>query len=129
MIETEDYGAYEGHAKHDGEPDWGPLERLAEDDPLVLGGFMWMFSVRLEDGRTLQAYKHHVTRRYLHLAGDLAAFEYHGDAEKEEYVSVPLALTLRDCFCHHRELGLVEEDEILAAEALIERHTSRPRSG
>jgi hypothetical protein len=55
------------------EPDWTPLERFL---PLELcGPFMWMHSVRLEDGRTINAYKHSGTRRYLLLDPNADAYE------------------------------------------------------
>ena len=57
------------------EPHWGPLERLLGDEQL-LGGFMAMFVVDLRGGSRVYAYKHVVTRRYLHLADDGRAFEY-----------------------------------------------------
>jgi hypothetical protein len=61
-------------------PEWQPLLDLlaeaADDESRVLNDFMWMHSVRLEDGRLLQAYKHYWTRRYVHLDSDGNAFVY-----------------------------------------------------
>src|SRR4051812_22909483 len=52
-----------GRATRRGTPDWDPLEKLL---PLQLCGlFMWMHELRLEDGATVQAYKHSETRQYL----------------------------------------------------------------
>lgn len=51
-------------------PNWQPLLNLLACD------FMWMFDVELEDGRTVHAYKHYWTRRYIHLADDDSAFIY-----------------------------------------------------
>lgn len=49
-------------------PDWAPL--LAFVGESSAGEFMWMSQVDLADGGVMHAYKHIVTRRYLHLAGD-----------------------------------------------------------
>lgn len=51
--------------------EWEPLLDLA---PLHVADFMWMGSVELRDKTRLQLYKHHWTRRYLHLDGDGRAF-------------------------------------------------------
>lgn len=88
---------------------------------------MWMGEVRLEDGRPLQSYKHIDTRRYLFLSEELKAFEYRGYPE-EHCLTSSVATVLRDCFCELRELAGPELEEIEAAEALIEKHTSRPRT-
>ena len=54
-------------------PNWDPLESFL---PLVLcSGFMWMNSIELEDGSELHAYKHRLTRRYLHLDNEADAWE------------------------------------------------------
>jgi hypothetical protein len=54
-------------------PDWEPLEQFL---PLVLCSlFMWMNSIRLDQGAELQAYKHSLTRRYLYLDGKADAWE------------------------------------------------------
>lgn len=63
------------------EPEWGPLEDLVHG---LLGDFMYMFAVDLEDGRRLHAYKHYYTRRYLHLAGDGRAYGYTASGRYEE---------------------------------------------
>ena len=55
------------------EPEWQPLLDFAPDH---IGDFMWMFSVELEDGRRLDAYKHWWSRRYLHLTGNGRTFVY-----------------------------------------------------
>jgi hypothetical protein len=49
---------------------------------------MWMHEVQLTDGTRIHAYKHWVTRRYMHLAADGRAFEYCGTGG------------------HYREIGL-----------------------
>jgi hypothetical protein len=54
-------------------PNWDPLESFL---PLVLcSGFMWMNSIELENGSELHAYKHRLTRRYLHLDNEADAWE------------------------------------------------------
>jgi hypothetical protein len=54
---------------------------------LVMTNWMWMFEVRLSDGRRVHAYKHYWTRRYVHLAEDGTGFLYNGD-ERERYEEV-----------------------------------------
>lgn len=44
----------------------------------MLGWFMWMFGVELEDGALIDVYKHGITRRYLHLDHGGRAFYYTG---------------------------------------------------
>ena len=66
-------------------PDWGPLETLLGSDDLC-GHFMWMFQVTLADGRVLQVYKHSLTRRYMHLGADGAAY-YYSDAGTYQQVA------------------------------------------
>lgn len=61
------------------EPEWQPLLNL------LAGRFMCMFGVRLEDGRTVYAYKHSWTRGYIHLADDGTAFVY---LDRERYREV-----------------------------------------
>jgi hypothetical protein len=56
------------------EPDWGPLLDVVGED--LVGWFMWMFAARTRSGRTLQAYKHIGSRRYLHLDSAGAAYAY-----------------------------------------------------
>jgi hypothetical protein len=63
-------------------PEWEPLLNFAPDH---VDDFMWMFSVELNDGPRLQAYKHHWTRRYLHLADDGRAYVFQ---EHERYREV-----------------------------------------
>jgi len=63
------------------EPEWEPLEALIGRE--LASWFMWMCSVRLEDGAVVQAYKHVATRRYLHLAGG-RAFVYTPERDYRE---------------------------------------------
>ena len=55
-------------------PEWQPLLDVA--GPELTGWFMWMFAVELEDGRRVHAYKHILTRSYLHLSTAGEAFAY-----------------------------------------------------
>lgn len=55
-------------------PVWAPLEDLVGEE--VCGYFMWMYAVELQDGARLHAYKHHMTRAYIHLAEDGRTFTY-----------------------------------------------------
>lgn len=50
-----------------GEPVWEPLLGLAR---IYVDEFMWMYEVKLDNGKRLQGYKHYWTRRYLHLDED-----------------------------------------------------------
>ena len=63
------------------EPVWKPLEDLVHG---ILGDFMYMFAVDLQDGRRLHAYKHYYTRRYLHLDADGRAFCFCDDGRYQE---------------------------------------------
>ena len=65
-----------GHMVQGDQPHWEPLLDLVGED--VTGWFMWMFEVELEDGRRVDAYKHQMTRRYVHLTDDGSAFDYAG---------------------------------------------------
>lgn len=64
-----------------GSPVWGPLFELA---PEHVGEFMWMHEIELESGCRLHAYKHHRTRRYLHLDHGGRAFVFVWNEEREE---------------------------------------------
>ena len=58
-------------------PNWAPLVAAVGEE--VTAGFMWMFEVSTSDGRRLHAYKHIVTRRYVHLDEDGNAFYFADD--------------------------------------------------
>ena len=53
-------------------PDWEPLIALVGLD--VVGCFMWMNQLVLEDGTEVHAYKSIATRRYLHVGVDGRVF-------------------------------------------------------
>jgi hypothetical protein len=58
-------------------PVWGPLLDLVGD--FLIGDFMWMTELELDDGSVMHAYKHSATRRYLHLhESDGRTFTYAG---------------------------------------------------
>jgi hypothetical protein len=72
---------FAGESLSPDEPEWGPLEDLITG---ILGDFMYMFAVDLEDGRRLHAYKHYYTRGYLHLDSEGRAFAYTRDDRYQE---------------------------------------------
>lgn len=57
------------------EPEWQPLLELVGEE--VTGDFMWMHEVTLSDGTAVHAYKHFITRQYVHLSeeGETFVFE------------------------------------------------------
>jgi hypothetical protein len=57
-------------------PCWRPLLDVVGTE--LIEWFMWMYEVRLSDGCHVHAYKHRVTRRYLHLTDDGDAVAYKG---------------------------------------------------
>ena len=59
-------------------PEWDPLRDA------LLGWFMWMHVVELADGRRLHAYKHRMTRRYLHVTDTGQAFVCCGETSYRE---------------------------------------------
>jgi hypothetical protein len=56
------------------EPVWEPLLTLIGN--VYVEDFMWMHAVSLKDGTRIHAYKHCITRRYLHLSDDGRTFVY-----------------------------------------------------
>ena len=82
-------------------PDWEPLTNA------LLGWFMWMHEVELADGRRVHAYKHQMTRQYLHVTSDETAFEYLGD---EGYREVELDVAILRVF--ERWCPLSRPDEV-----------------
>jgi hypothetical protein len=93
------------------EPEWQPLLNL------LAGRFMCMFGVRLEDGRTVYAYKHSWTRGYIHLADDGTAFVY---VDRDRYREVEAEWLL--------EKVLENYDWRVAAE-LLDEYREREASG
>jgi hypothetical protein len=66
-----------GHGVQGTVPEWRPLVEAVGED--LAGTFMWMFEVRLSDGRPLHAYKPIDTRCYVHLDLACNAFLYVGE--------------------------------------------------
>src|SRR3954469_7094775 len=58
-------------------PEWGPLELAVGED--LMWPWMWMCELRTTAGVAYHAYKHHSTRRYLHLGPEAEALDYVGD--------------------------------------------------
>jgi hypothetical protein len=80
-------------------PDWEPLIALVGLD--VVGCFMWMNELVLEDGSRVHAYKHIATRRYLCVGIDGRVYaERPGDRYEEV---TPLA-ALEDAFLDWEDL-------------------------
>ena len=67
-----------GEAVQGDVPNWAPLLALVGEAKAA--EFMWMFEVRLSDGRRLDAYKHIETRCCLHLDEHGKDFAYLGSA-------------------------------------------------
>lgn len=74
-------------------PLWAPLEAVLGTG--LVGWFMWMYEIRLDDGTRIHAYKHVATRRYLHLAQAGTAFAYKVESR---YLPTDLAAAITDAF-------------------------------
>lgn len=64
--------------------DWGPLEAALPSDEL--NGFMWMYRTE-HDGHPIEVYRHAITRHWLHLGHDGAAYWW---SERTGYQSLPI---------------------------------------
>jgi hypothetical protein len=84
-----------GEGDGGGLPLWAPLLAVAGS---LTSGFMWMYEVVLDDGRSLHAYKHHDTRRYLHLDTQRNAWAYQHRRGRSMYGQVDLADALTEAF-------------------------------
>jgi len=71
----------------DAQPDWGPLESVFTDES-VLDNFMFMGSVRLHTGTSINLYKNSISRKYINLDSAGNAYSYSGD----DYKQVPLSV-------------------------------------
>ena len=74
-------------------PVWEPLIALVGLN--VVGCFMWMHEIELDDGLGVHAYKSIATRRYLHLGVDGRAFIYRSPGH---YAEVTLHAALEEAF-------------------------------
>ena len=82
-------------------PVWEPLLELVGE--YLIGDFMWMCEVDLDDGSAIHAYKHSATRRYVHLhESDGRAFVY---LDPERYREIHPRDAIDDVF--HRWEDLV----------------------
>jgi hypothetical protein len=98
------------------QPDWQPLEDLVGTD--VVGDFMWMYEVALSDGRSLHAYKHVDTRRYIHMTADRSAFAYEPE---RRYLPVPAEEVLAEVFASLVGLAGVTARQLAASWASVAR--------
>jgi hypothetical protein len=107
---------YRGELAQYEEPEWGPLLDAVGEE--VVGDFMWMSEIELDDGRRVQAYKHRDTRRYIHLDEDGEAFVYES---RGRYRSVPAADVLTAVFVVLPGLWGVTDEQIARSWAAVER--------
>lgn len=70
-------------------PNWAPLHLVVPPDQAEM--FMWMHGCVWTDGFRLEAYKHRITRQYLYLSEDGAAYMA-GEDEALHLVDVRSAL-------------------------------------
>jgi hypothetical protein len=98
-------------------PVWAPL--LAVVGALT-NGFMWMYEVVLDDGRSLHAYKHRDTRCYLHLDTQSNAWVYQRRRRRSMYRKCDLADALIEVFADWEALafGPTAEERALVAKAI-----------
>ena len=74
-------------------PNWAPLHLVVPADQAEM--FMWMHGCVWADGFRLEAYKHRITRQYLYLSEDGAAYAA-GDDEALHLVDVRNVLNAID---------------------------------
>jgi hypothetical protein len=96
-------------------PVWEPLIELVGLE--IVGGFMWMSELELDDGVEVHAYKSIATRRYLHLAVDGRAFAYRA----RFYEEISLLEALEEAFANWETTFPLPRDPE-AVRALLERH-------
>ena len=72
------------------QPDWEPLEHHVP--ATMWGEFMWMYRVRPE-GKGIEAYKHTLTRQYLHLDHNNRAWQWNPDGT---WTQIPVTEALAD---------------------------------
>jgi hypothetical protein len=118
-------GEIRGVADQGESPNWAPLLAAVGED--VTAGFMWMFEVATSDGRRLQAYKHIVTRRYVHLDDDGNAFYY---AHPDRYRPIAFDRLLEAVLSSWWQDDLVggSPEAMAAAKRAVRRARARARS-
>ena len=107
-------------------PAWRPLQLAVGED--LMWPWMWMCELRTTSGVAVHAYKHHSTRRYLHLDPDADALQYIGD---HRYERVELVDALEDALCPWWEdLDATPEDTVACWMAIerARRLAGRPAS-
>jgi hypothetical protein len=107
---------YRGTSTQGDNPEWGPL--LAAVGEEVVGDFMWMYEVELDNGTPLQVYKHIDTRRSVHLDPRGTAFVYQ---PPDRYRSFPVADVLAAVFAPLPGLAGVTDHQVAASSAAVER--------
>lgn len=107
-------------------PLWAPL--LAVVGALT-NGFMWMYEVVLDDGRSLHAYKHRDTRCYLHLDTQHNAWAYQHRQGCCMYREVDLADALSEAFADWEDLafGPTAEERVRIAKAISTARRGAPQ--
>ena len=98
------------------EPEWGPL--LGTVGERVTRDFMWMFEVKLSNGKQLHAYKHIDTRCYVHLDHAGEAFVY---LEPGRYRSFPVIEVLAAVFAPLTGLRGVTREQIRTSWEAVDR--------
>ncbi len=95
-------------------PVWEPLIAIVK---ALTGSFMWMYEVELDDGRVIHAYKHHDTRRYLHLDTQSNLWVYQHRQGRAMYRNGDLADALIEVFADWESLafGPTSEERALVA--------------
>jgi hypothetical protein len=104
-------------------PSWEPLIDLV--GLRLVGEFMWMFEILLEDGSVLHAYKHIETRRYLHLHEDGGRAFACVDAER--YREIDPRIALRAVFADWERTAAEHEDRDAIRAALANAHARADR--
>jgi hypothetical protein len=87
----------------------------------LVGWFMWMGEIRLENGTAVHAYKHKTTRCYVHLDGERRAHVYDWRRERDMYCKIRFAQALIGVFSGWSRLGdSPSKEELALVEALID---------
>lgn len=88
-------------------PNWGPLEATVPMEHLA--GFMWMARIE-QDGTTIEAYKHGITRSYLNIDHTGQCWKYIRDPEEgDRHIKVDTDIALRDVFDGIEDMGWTRE--------------------